>query len=273
MNTLLIAACAAVLAAAVVTPSMTQAAPQAAPQAATSPLATPAKVTAQPILIMPMGDSLTEGGPAPVGHQTYRGYLYNRLIRAGYAVDFIGSQSAPPHGGGDPDHEGHSGYSIGPDDSHVGGSKVTTNLFDHVQDYLADQNPDYILLLVGINDMFPNGVDRILVPAEAGERYTKFVAKILALKPNAKLLVSTLVPIEKKQDRAGWPEFNKLNDAIRKVAADNPGRVILVDSFKLGRWANGDWEDGVHLRKSGAQKLANVWYTALVKVLPKPVKK
>lgn len=63
---------------------------------------------------MPLGDSLTSGN-FPGRVHSYRGYLETLLREAGYSFDFVGTQSRPAHGGTDPDHEGHSGYTIGPD--------------------------------------------------------------------------------------------------------------------------------------------------------------
>ena len=58
---------------------------------------------------MPLGDSIT------AWPDSYRGPLYRWLISTGRNVDFVGSQSWGPTGGGDADHQAHGGYTIGPD--------------------------------------------------------------------------------------------------------------------------------------------------------------
>src|SRR3954468_24495806 len=63
------------------------------------------------VKIMPLGDSITESFP---GHASYRFFLYNQLVQAGYDVDFVGSLTgvnggAPLYSNFDQNHEGHSG--------------------------------------------------------------------------------------------------------------------------------------------------------------------
>jgi len=53
-------------------------------------------IQADPIKIMPMGDSITKGGGYPLGSldsPSYRYYLFNSLLRKGWNVDFIGPSS------------------------------------------------------------------------------------------------------------------------------------------------------------------------------------
>ena len=65
-------------------------------------------VTAVPVRIMPLGDSITAGPGC------WRALLWDDLQRTGYPnTDFVGTQT----GGGcsvahDGDHEGHSGFSV-----------------------------------------------------------------------------------------------------------------------------------------------------------------
>src|SRR6267143_5836411 len=69
-----------------------------------------ATATPPPIRILPLGDSITHGWIVPGG---YRLPLYQLLTNAGYNVDFTGTQAdngAPALP--DPDHEGHSGWTI-----------------------------------------------------------------------------------------------------------------------------------------------------------------
>jgi hypothetical protein len=68
--------------------------------------------------IMPLGDSITAGAfkrnqPWPEERVGYRRKLYDQLIARGFEVDFVGSSSSgeaanPPIG--DPQHEGHPGF-------------------------------------------------------------------------------------------------------------------------------------------------------------------
>ena len=82
-----------------------------------------------PWRIMPLGDSLTEGD-YPDGHQSYRGYLERMLRESGYEFDFVGTQWRLGHGGTDYEHEGHGGFTIGPDDSMSAGWPA--NIYDRL---------------------------------------------------------------------------------------------------------------------------------------------
>ena len=98
----------------------TNAAPSAVSTGITKLTTSSTAAESGPITIMPLGDSLTAGDDPTrptTSPQSYRGYLYNSLLAAGYDVDFVGSQQNEAISGGDPDHEGHGGYTIGPDNS------------------------------------------------------------------------------------------------------------------------------------------------------------
>ncbi len=75
-------------------------------------LATPADAT---VCVLPLGDSITQG---PVPELSYRYWLWEDLVAAGYDVDFVGTMDNG-YGGGTPDypdpdfdrdHEGHAGW-------------------------------------------------------------------------------------------------------------------------------------------------------------------
>lgn len=64
--------------------------------------------------IMPLGDSITYGqGWDP--HGGYRAVLREKLVAAGYDVDYVGTQSANQGTlaqSGDVQHEGHPGWTV-----------------------------------------------------------------------------------------------------------------------------------------------------------------
>src|SRR4051812_1096336 len=71
---------------------------------------------AEPVRIMPLGDSLTEGGYNQEGQWRvgpgFRGVLYDQLVHQGFNIDFVGSVASGPADLFDRDHEGHSGWRI-----------------------------------------------------------------------------------------------------------------------------------------------------------------
>lgn len=212
---------------------------------------------------MPLGDSLTAGSNAGRSH-SYRGYLEALLREAGFDFDFVGTQSWPAYGGSDPDHEGHPGYTIGPDDI-VSGNGERINLYDHLYEYMQTE-PDVILLMIGINDMYAGGI-RPNAPGQAAGKLAGLVRRIQELRPGAAIFVASLAPAS-RYDVSAWPEYQAVNEAARQLGEADPADAVFFVDLN-GRLAPGwnpevDLIDGVHFSESGARKAAAVWFDALV---------
>ena len=213
-----------------------------------------------------MGDSLTSG-TYPGRVHSYRGYLEALLREAGYAFDFVGTQSRLAHGGTDPDHESHSGFSIGPDQARFCDGCSTANLYDHLEEYLQSE-PDIILLLSGINDLLPlkeRPVD--LDPAEAPAKLANLVRRIQELRPEVYIFVASLPPIN-YMDNAELPFYAEVNQMAEQLGSEDPDdRINFVDlnrSLEASLDRATDFADGVHFAEGGARKMAQVWFEALV---------
>jgi lysophospholipase L1-like esterase len=211
---------------------------------------------------MPLGDSITAGDLHPEGHHGYRGYLYGLLTARGLEVDFVGTQHQPPKGGGDPDHEGRDRHTIGPDDSRLCRGCGPANLSHFVDEFMQEE-PDVILLMIGVNDLFP-GPQRRVEPAAAGDKLEALTRRLVSARPSVSVLLATTLPLASRPE--GWPEQFALNRRVAEIAAADP-RIHYVDAFTETGLSAGDWHDDVHLSRSGAQKLAHVWYQHLVAVL------
>ncbi len=216
----------------------------------------------QPLRIMPLGDSITSGDPRPGSHHSYRGYLHGLLLAQGMNVDFVGTQHQEPKGGGDPDHQGHAGFTIGPDDSRLCRGCEPANLTHYAEVFMAEE-PDVILLMAGINDLFP-GPLRPVDPSEAGAKLEALTRRLLSLRPTTIVVLATTLPTAPRPE--GWPEQVELNRRIVEIAAADE-RIHCLDAFAEAGLSEGDWHDDVHLSRSGAQKLAHVWYEKLVTIL------
>ena len=94
-----------------------------------------------PVLIMPLGDSITRGEDL-VG---YRRELYVDLKSAGFNIDFVGSLQDGSSTGYtfDYDHEGHGGWSDG---------QIASNVFV----FLTNNPADIVLLHIGTNGIDPD---------------------------------------------------------------------------------------------------------------------
>jgi lysophospholipase L1-like esterase len=175
--------------------------------------------------ILPLGDSITWGdqtapalgGPIPGG---YRTQLYLNLHNAGYSFNFVGTvttnASATLTAAGQTHNEGHPGYRI---------NQIQDNLdgYDGLQDAdggywlsggggtgRAAIEPNYILLLIGTNDIFDH-VDQNYPNHNAPEatfmtdldgRLMGLVDQLIRDRPSADILLSNILPI---------PQFNNVN--------------------------------------------------------------
>ena len=184
---------------------------------------------AGPIRIMPLGDSITDGGLIPGG---YRTKLYFNLINAGYHFVYVGNaeNNATPVllAAGQTHHEGHGGFFI----HEVTGSLVDGNWLG------AD--PDLVLLLIGTND-YVNDID----PPNAKNRLDTLISVITSNRPNARVIVASLTL--RTDYPALWEriqtEFNPFVPIIVSNHVANGEKVFFADlanvfdSCRLDRWS------------------------------------
>lgn len=200
------------------------------------------------VRVMPLGDSITLGSftattPAPNESIGYRRRLYNDLVALSngrFGIDFVGSLSNgasanPPVG--DPNHEGHGGFTDG---------QVASN----ITTWLNDHPADIILLHIGTNDFNTNAsdVEAILNNISAWENAnypaSTFVARIIKTANNS-LDVTT---------------FN--NNVAAMVAARGNNRLFMVDQENgagLDYRVGVDMSDNLHPNQSGYDKIAQKW--------------
>jgi len=198
-------------------------------------------VAAEPLRILPLGDSLTWGlGSSDASG--YRAALRRALVAAGLDVDFAGSRR---NGSGpDTEHEGHPGWRI----DQVNG---------HAAQWVPAADPDVVLLDLGTND-YVQRYDTTRAPA----RLAALVDRIHALAPRAHIVLARLLVISGDQRAAGVREFNA---AIPRIAAARRGFVTVAD---MSRIPVANTVDGVHPGDFGYRQMAYQWYQALRRVLP-----
>jgi lysophospholipase L1-like esterase len=171
---------------------------------------------------MPLGDSITLGV-----NGGYRNELFNSLTAAGCGVNYVGSQSDPYAVIADHDHEGHPGFTI-------------SDISSSVDSWLATSQPDYVLLMIGTNDIAWWSAE---TAAQISDRHALLVDKILADRPNAWVIVATFPPITSaiiqpnNVDRAQLGHDLNTEIKIRMVAkqAAGKGDPAQVECDEIGR--------------------------------------
>ena len=199
---------------------------------------------ANPIRIMPLGDSITHAQYN--GYQSYRSYLWSKLQNASYSVDFVGSNH--DGSGFDNDHEGYGGY-------------MTDDIASIVYGLLGNNPPDIILLHIGSNDVSPTqgrdsssvaGLEDILNEIDYYEDdYNHPIRVVLATIINRREYHQTVRDYNR----------NLINLAQSRIA--NGDKITLVD-MEYGAGLNvNDYADATHPDNSGYYKMSNIWFNAL----------
>ncbi len=229
-------------------------APTAAPvPATTTSTASTAPATASTlsysgaIKLMPIGDSLTQG-EAP--RSSYRRYLYEQLVAAGYQVDFVGSQRSSLAGTFDQDHEGHWFWRA-------------EQILASIKDWAIQSRPDVALLMIGSVDTLQGQSI-----ASTTEEIGKIIDGLRAGNPAVAVFLA-------QPPASTWFDVAPLRAALpalvaAKHSAASP--VFLVDQ-STGFDARTDTQDGFNLSESGERKIAQRWFEALKTNVAVTVKK
>ena len=204
----------------------------------------------KPVRIMPVGDSITEGGKA---FPTYRYPLAKKLADAGFKVEFVGSrQSDSPAG-----VLRHEGY----------GGKNAEFLATVIGKSFKEHPADLVLIHSGHNHFIEEKpVDGIAAATEA------MIKTVREINPRVTVLVAEVITSGKLPKYSYIPQ---LNEALRKLAArlDTPAqRVIAVNQAGGFDWKTDTIADMVHPNERGAEKMAACWFEALKPLLEKSAK-
>lgn len=197
--------------------------------------------------VLGLGDSITEGGE---NFQLYLYPLWEKLFTAGYSFDFIGPRSSKCRIG----TLNHAGY-----------SGKTAEFLNLQIDSLYRQYPaDIVLLHAGHNHAeSEKPVNGIIAAQES------IIRKILEINPHAKILVAKVIGAGKLPKYSYLPELN--NRIAQMVSRLNHPNVLLVDQSRGFDWQTCTISDRVHPNEAGANKMAQVWFETLKKVVPSNV--
>jgi lysophospholipase L1-like esterase len=224
--------------------------------------------------IMPLGDSITVGSnsgviPYDSGYYiSYRKALRDRLVSAGYEINYVGSQSAGDAVFTDAQHEGHGGwYADGPS---------STSIRPNVYEFLANLNKpvDVVLLHIGTNDI-DDGQDPADVAAEVNDILNEIDTYEQDVSKDVWVVLALI--INNARGCVNRDRTTVLNDAVDLIASERliSGDKILVVDMEIGAGLDydispqGDMYDCLHPYKTGYKKMAEAWYQGLLEILPR----
>ena len=214
-------------------------------------------VYANPIRIMPLGDSITQGyniSVEEIYQSGYRNYLWHSLNSTNNSVNFVGSQtqgsSLYPYF--DYNHEGYAWW-------------LTQDIANEVYGFLASNQPDIILLHIGSNDTSPNqnnsssvvGINNILNQIDYYEKdYNHSIRVIVATIINRKTYHSTIHTFN----------TNLKNLVNSRITLGD--KITLVDMEYNAGLNSSDYSDEVHPNNNGYEKMSRIWFDTLEDILP-----
>ena len=209
------------------------------------------------VRIMPLGDSITVGFPENKGG--YRGTLYQKLVDAGYALDFVGGEHDGPIC--DPDHEGHS-------------SRTADWIRDNVLGWLTRSRAEIVLLHIGTNSI------TVLPPDEKVRSTTSQIAQILDQLDSyeASSVRHYRHPRSNHQPRGSARFAGPGNHRAERLHCVDGECTITADRLVVANFEpalsypadidiNAVPPHRVHPNASGYAKMATVWFDALVPLL------
>lgn len=194
------------------------------------------------VTILPLGDSITQGGSRFV---SYIFPLWRRILDAGLDAEMIG-----------PQEQSYQGTTL----HHAGYGGKTIEFLDTQIDSLYRRYPaDVVLIHAGHNHFVENDPVAGILSA-----HRSVIEKILSLNPSALIFVAQVVESGKLPKYSYIPDLNlKLKELVQSYASD---QIRLVDAGKGFDWQTCTIDDHVHPNETGAGIIADNWFAALAPV-------
>ena len=146
----------------------------------------------------------------------------------------------------------------------------TAELLQRVKKDVVDENPDYVVLEVGINDVwcrFSRGEE--VTPEAFRANYLQLVDTILAT--GAKLFLIQPYALKMGDKQRFRPFLSRFNEAIREIAQEKDIALVPVDEIFMGVTQDIDpaqfATDGVHPTHRGCRYIADLLIKELKKCL------
>ena len=222
--------------------------------------------------IMAVGDSITTGytdNPAwtvPFAFG-YRSELYTLLTHAGFDFQFVGGSPEPWNGlSGMPTNTPSPDLRPLGQDNHRGyGGSGIAGISGGIVNWLNSDNPNVILLMIGINDILPGPTD----PINQKNDLNNLVNTIVTTKPEADLVIAQITPVSYNSD-----SHVQYNTYIRNTLVPNyvsqGYKVSTVDQYSNFLTGTGDvdparFSNGInHPDAIGYRRMAETWFGGIV---------
>jgi lysophospholipase L1-like esterase/fibronectin type 3 domain-containing protein len=202
-----------------------------------------------PTRIMPLGDSITRGVGSTWG-EGYRLPLVQGMVVGRYASDLVGVVENGPPWLFDRNHEGYSGAYI-------------ENITSVVANELNSYRPDYVLLMIGTNDVWNNyQLDT------APDRLSTLIDLITNTRPSASLVVASITPFQDPVLDSFARTYNDAIPPIVEAKAAAGKHVSFLDMYSA--LTVSDLKDGVHPNDAGYRKMAAAWTAKVAALRPSP---
>lgn len=212
----------------------------------------------QPVRIVAIGDSITQGRAAEPATQSFRYPLWKKLVETGVNFDFVGSLT----GGfkGDPDWPDYKGLSFDRDHEGHWGWRAD-EILAQLPGWLNGYTPDMALLLLGSNDL-DNNEDVTGTTEEMG----KIIDLLRADNPQVIIFLGLSI--------SEWQQYPELSEsyidlARQKTTDESP---VVTVRHHTG-WISDPQQPGthtvdwVHPNQAGDLKLAQNWFRAMAPYL------
>lgn len=141
----------------------------------------------------------------------------------------------------------------------VGGNR-TAHLLERFNEDVIAENPDFVVLQVGINDVWWRFIDgTIVTPEQFRDNYEQIVTAIKCT--GAKLFIVQPYVLNMGDKARFRPYLNVFNKIIREIADEEADEFIPMDEIFTGlardMGANQFTEDGVHPTHRGCRYIAD----------------
>jgi hypothetical protein len=210
-------------------------------------------------LILPLGDSITEGCcTAPMGG--YRIELFHQTLLNKKKIDFVGSASNGPNTVDNvtfpKKHEGHGGYKI---------SGIQGNITNSA---LTNYKPHIVLLMIGTNDINVGSPQ----PAADATRLGTLMDDITSRSPNTLLVVASIIPSKNDGTNSNFQKYNAAIPDLVDTRAKAGKHVVFIDNYKIFS-SNSNYKtallaDNLHPNTAGYVVLGKAFYDLISAYLP-----